>query len=593
MILQALCNYYQRKQQDVDTALPPYGFEEKGIPFVVLLSRTGKFIQLMDTRETDGKGKLVAKSYWVPQSVGRSGSNSYMTTNCLWDHYGYILGQPKLDKPDSKPSLKDIELADKQHETFKSFVKNIFDCLPDDIGVSAIYAFLDNSNEINKVISSPNWIECRKIKGCNLAFEIVGEGMLACQSETVKNYVVAHSFSNEAQYGRCLVTGDTAPISRLHSPISGVAAKPTPLCSINDQSLPSFASYGKSQGFNFPVGVASEFKYVTALNFLLASSNCFSIGQNGSFIKMVCWAEKRTILESIFPVLFGEQQKDNPDNGVRAVNQLFSSLHNGGYSEPDGQARFYLLGLSPNAARISVRFWQVGTVAEFAERLGGWFDDIDVIGREHYGYVPLKELLRATALLGKDENLSPNLVGETVRSILQGLPLPASLLSSVLNRIKAEKGYVSYKRAALIKACLNRKLRFISEFDKEVTVSLNPDDTRIGYRLGRLFAVLEKLQADANPGLNATIRDRYYSSASCTPKAVFGTLLRLHAHHLKKLENPAWKAGAEKKIADILGDIHEFPAHLNLDDQGLFAIGYYHQRQNLFTKKDSNQGEAQ
>lgn len=180
--------------------------------------------------------------------------------------------------------------------------------------------------------------------------------------------------------------------------------------------------------------------------------------------------------------------------------------------------------------------------------------------------------------------MPPHLVGETVRAILMGLPLPASLMQGVIKRIKAEQGEVTPYRARLIKAFLNRSYRHQNLTNKEVTMAYNPEEKRIGYRLGCLFAVLEKLQSDANPGLNAGIRDRYYSSASCNPKSVFGTLMRLHAHHLKKLPHQGQRVVAEKRIAEIMADINDFPAHLNLEDQGLFAIGYYHQRQALFTK---------
>ena len=117
---------------------------------------------------------------------------------------------------------------------------------------------------------------------------------------------------------------------------------------------------------------------------------------------------------------------------------------------------------------------------------------------------------------------------------------------------------------------------------------LDPDNTHPAYRLGRLFAVLEKAQEEASPGLNATIRDRYYGAASSTPVAVFTTLLRLKNAHLKKL-TIGQSVSFEKLLTEILGPVTDFPAHLSLPDQGRFALGYYHQRQDFFSKPtDSN-----
>lgn len=347
-------------------------------------------------------------------------------------------------------------------------------------------------------------------------------------------------------------------------------------------NIDSFNSWGKDKGNNAPVGEEAAFKYTTALNQLLRTSSPQRLQLNETSV--VWWSSKENFLESSFQSFFNDTPKDDPDSGARAVRQLFESLHSGAFLEGDGTKRFYLLGLSPNAARIAVRFWQVGTVAEFSGQLAQWFRDIEIVSRSA-DYPPLKPLLRSTALLGKDENLPPHLVGETVRAILMGLPLPASLMQGVIKRIKAEQGEVTPYRARLIKAFLNRSYRHQNLINKEVTMAYNPEEKRIGYRLGCLFAVLEKLQSDANPGLNATIRDRYYSSASCNPKSVFGTLMRLHAHHLKKLSHHGQRVVAEKRIAEIMADINEFPAHLSLEEQGLFAIGYYHQRQALFTKQ--------
>ncbi|WP_432452140.1 type I-C CRISPR-associated protein Cas8c/Csd1 [Agarivorans sp. QJM3NY_29] len=587
MILQALCEYYQRKSRDRDSGLASKGFEQKAIPFVVVIDDNGRFIVLKDTREPQGK-KLVARDYLVPQGKKRSGGKSYEVANLLWDHYGYLLNQPKQDKPDIPPNEKDIEMAHKQHQSFIRQVDEIVAQLPDCLDACAVQGFLSQPNEVDKVRADPIYAECLKIKGCNLAFQRAGEDHLCCQAVELQSYIAADDNGAESIHGVCLVTGKRGPVARLHDGIGQIVGKPTPLASINAKA---FESYGKSQGLNFPVGELAAFQYATALNHLLRRDSKQKLYVSGT--TLVCWAQRDAPLETELPMLFG-QQSDAPDQGVEKVIEHYRSLYDGAAQNADDQQRFYVLGLAPNApARIVVRFWLCGTVAEFRLRIADWFRDIQIIGYEAFGFPSLYRLVLSTALLQKSDNLPPNLMGDIYLAILQGLPLPATLFQGVIRRIKAERGYVNYERACLLKACLNRRHRQInkvlSSIDKELTVSLNQEDTRIGYRLGRLFAVLEKLQQDAQgSGLNSTIRDRYYSSASCTPKAVFATLIRLSTHHLNKLAG-AYRVTTDRRIQEIVTSIQEFPAHLNLDEQGLFAIGYYHQKQSLYTKKETQQ----
>lgn len=586
MILQALTEYYHRKQDQ----LAPIGFEEKEIPFLIVIDQDGRFVQLTDTRDRSEGGKLRAQMYVVPQGKGRSGAKSYETAYPLWDHFGYVMGQPKVDKPDAEPSQKDALMASRQHEAFIHKVQKIHDEIPDDPGVSAVRKFLSSQSEKEKVKSSPEWQEVLKIKGCNLSFKLADEPFLVCQSQMFQQWI-ADSLEGEAKMGICLVTGEKRPVARLHSVVKGVWGAQVAGASIVSFNFDAFESRNRSQGDNSPVSEQVVFEYTTALNYLLRT-DCPSRFQMGE-TSVVCWSQRQSNLETVVPLLFSDAPKDDPDRGAKAVKALFDSLHSGAYAQSDSQQQFYVLGLAPNASRIAVRFWHAGTVAKFSERLVQWFKDIEMVKFGEREYPSVKALLRSTALLGKDENMPPHLVGEMVRAVLSGLPLPASALQAVIKRIKAEQGWVSFHRAALIKASLNRQARYNRQPEKELSVSHNPSEKRIGYLLGSLFAVLEKLQQDANPGLNSTIRDRYYSSASCSPKSVFGTLMRLHTHHLKKLENPSWRNAAQRRIADIMADIGEFPSHLNLEHQGLFAIGYYHQRQALYTKKEVTATEGE
>ena len=575
MILHALTRYYQRKAAS-DGNVAPEGFENKEIPFVIVLDKAGKFIQLEDTREQQGK-KKIGRKFLVPKGLGRAGSKSYEVSNTLWDHYGYVLAHPKED--DEKSDI----LAQNQHKSFIAKVDELKQALPDDVGIQAVSAFLAQADEVAKVRLAEGWQECAKIKGCNLSFRLVDESVaLVCQSKAVQAYLAAAKaeVSDGIQEGICLVTGKKTTIARLHNAVKGVNAKPSPFTSVN---LAAFESYGKQQGFIFPVGEQTMFEYTTALNMLLDGENRFRIGE----VSVVCWSEKPTPLESKVALRINGGGKDNPDAHIDEVKALYKSLHNGKYMEPNGKDKFYLLGLSPNSARIVVRFWHETTVAALSENIARWYDDLQIVRGEKSIYpefMPLMRLLCGLVLDGKAENLPPDLIANVTQSALVNRPLPVSLLQIALRRNKAEQK-ITYGRAALIKAYLNRAIRSGSlKNTKELSMSLDRERNDIGYVLGRLFAVLEKTQSEANPSLNATIGDRYFGSASSTPIAVFGTLMRLSPHHLSKLEYEGRAVHLKWEIGQILDKCQKFPNHLNLEQQGLFAIGYYHETQFLFTK---------
>lgn len=478
---------------------------------------------------------------------------------------------------------KGQEQADKQHVSFTANVNELKQALPDDAGVAAVAAFLASAEEKSKVMQAANWAECAKVKGCNLSFRLVDEAVdLVCQSKLVQVYV---SQANQAQSdnipkGICLVTGNLAPIARLHNAIKGVMPKPAPFTSVN---LSASESYGKEQGFIFPVGEQAMFEYTTALNTLLAGENRFRIGD----VTAICWSTKPTTLEETLASLISGGGKDNPDAHIDAVKSLYKSLYNGQYQKPDGKEKFYLLGLSPNSARIVVRFWHETTVAALSESIAVWYDDLQMVRGENSPYpeyMPLPRLLGNLVLDGKMENLPSDLIAQVTDAALNNRVLPVSLLQAALRRNKAEQK-ITYGRASLLKAYINRAIRAGRLKNmKELTMSLDRNRQDIGYVLGRLFAVLEKTQAEANPGLNATIADRYFGSASSTPIAVFGTLMRLLPHHLNKLEFEGRAVQLQWEIRQILEYCQRFPNHLNLEQQGLFAIGYYHETQFLFTK---------
>jgi CRISPR-associated protein Csd1 len=297
-------------------------------------------------------------------------------------------------------------------------------------------------------------------------------------------------------------------------------------------------------------------------------------------------------LESLLPSFFVYAPKDNPDQDIQAVRSLYRSIQTGAFATSE-DSHFYVLGLSPNAARISVRFWHMGKVSEFAQRIKAHFDDLEIARPSYEQRYALFYLICEIAQQGKMENTPPNLAGDVMRAILEGLPYPAQIMQQTIRRIRATQMVNSY-RAAWLKAYLNRKRRLSNNHSfREITVALDKENNNPGYRLGRLFAALEKIQEEAQPGINATIRDRFYGSASTSPVTVFSQLLKLKNHHLAKLENPAFKVAHEKRLAEIFDPIKAFPAHLSMEQQAQFAIGYYHQRQDFFKKKNNGETTSQ
>ena len=342
------------------------------------------------------------------------------------------------------------------------------------------------------------------------------------------------------------------------------------IVSFNDDA---FTSYGKQQSFNAPVSEAAAFKYATSLNRLLEkeSGRKIRIGDT----TCVFWADKPTESEDIFSFGLDSEQIED-ENRAKEIANLLKRISLGEADPPDPGVGFYILGLSPNASRLSIRFWINSTAGELIQRVANHQRRMEIAkGTKDYDLIPLWLVLAQTARETKE--IQPLLGGALLRSVLTDSRYPESLLTAILRRIRADQ-QLRHPRAAVIKAILNKN------YQKEISVMLDKERSESSYQLGRLFASLERAQEDALPGLNATIKDRYFGAASSTPASVFPRLIRLSQHHLGKLEGGK-KVVAEKRLQEIMGRIDSFSPHLGLADQGLFAIGYYHQRQDFFTKK--------
>lgn len=585
MILQALHQLYERRANASDPAErpAPLGFESKEIPFVLEIDRSGRLIQIRDTRRIEGK-KKIARAELVPQGVKKTAG---VAANLLWDPAEYVLGinvevKGKISKP---------ERVREAHAASVLQIQSLPETALHDDGITAVLAFLRNI-DFDALSRTEVWEEIRTSNPL-LTFRLQGDVELVCQRPAVRKAWL-DSAAVDTPDGYCLISGEPTNVERLHNAIKGVWGAQSSGANIVSFNLDAFGSYGKQQGANAPVGKNAAAMYTKALNDLLArgSRQRIQVGDAST----VFWSEKPSAWENDFALLFGEPGKDDPERKTGELKALYQSVLNGKYAESvPGDTRFYVLGLAPNAARIAVRFWHVDTVAGCAAKIAQHFLDIAIAHAPHEPDTPsLFRLLASCAAQGKSDNIPPNLGGDVMRAILDGTPYPQSWLQAALRRCRAEQ-QVSYLRAAIIKACLNRSIRSRRTGEKELTVSLDETNPNVAYRLGRLFAALEKIQEEASPGLNTTIRERYYGAACSAPVTVFSTLLRLKNHHLAKLDSRGRAAQFERLMGEIISGIPgSFPAQLALAEQGRFAIGYYHQRQAFYTKADKTnhpQGE--
>ena len=579
MILQSLNDYYHRKCADPDPRerLPDFGFEQKEIPFVLEIALDGTPVQLIDTRTANDKKKLIARSYIVPQSVKRA---SNIAANLLWDTVEYALGVDTKGKP---------ERVIEQHAAFRQRLHQLPAEVQQDAGIAAVNRFLDQITvkQLEAFAAWPQALEGNAL----VSFKLHADVELVCQRPAVVRAVQSSIGADDGPQAMCLVTGEHAPIERLHAAIKGVWGAQTSGANVVSFNARAFESYGKTerQGENAPVSQAAAFAYTTALNHLLRrdSRQRVQVGDAST----VFWADKPTDFEEFIPGMFS----DDPDGGADAVRALYQAMHTGQWGGADGDTVMHVLGLAPNAARISIRFYHHKPLKELGRDIQHHFDDLEMArGPNDAQYPSLFRLLAAVSVQNKADNIPPNLGGSIVDAIFSGpdAPYPALWLNAAVGRCRAEQN-VNYLRAAAIKACLNRQIcrkkaglptQSSTHPEKEFQPMLDLSNTHASYRLGRLFAVLERAQEIANPGINATIRDRYYGAASSTPVAVFTTLLRLEKAHLKKM--PSGQANwIESMIGEVLEPVKDFPKHLSLPEQGRFALGYYQQRQFFFTKK--------
>ncbi len=579
MILQALSSYYARKaSQDVVAAdaIAPEGWENKEIPFVIVIDAGGRLINVEDTRVMQGKN-LRARRFLLPQGVKRS---SGVASNLLWDTPEYALGLSLRGKP---------ERVAEQHAAFCARI-NAELKESHDLGVEATLGFLASLD--SKALLCD--VRFKELLDTNAfcTFRLAGDEAESVATRAAVVDALANREHAEAN-GRCLATGQPDRIALLHPAIKGVWGAQTAGANLVSFNLDAFSSYGKEKGGNAPVGERAVFAYTTAINYLLRrdSPQRLQVGDAST----VFWAAESSEFEHLMPEAFAESPTDDPDRGTRAVNAVLKAVSSGVLANSESDTRFHVLGLAPNAARISVRFWLHGKLSELLPRAAAHFDDIQIVRPPFEPqHLPLFGLLRAVAVREKGENIPPRLAGEVMRAALSGpqTPYPFAWLEACVGRVRALRS-VRRTHAAIFKACSNRLMRSRGRAgEKEFQMALDTEHPDIPYRLGRLFACYERMQESASKReLNRTLREAYFAGAMSTPRSVFPRLMKLSQTYQRELRRtkPGLNIHLERIAQDIANGFkgpENFPALLMLEEQGRFGLGYYHQRHSFFEPKD-------
>jgi CRISPR-associated protein Csd1 len=611
MILQSLNRYYDILLDDPDTKIAAFGYSTVGISFALDISREGELLNVLPLFEQVQRGKKmveVPRTMIVPAQAKRSVG---IVPNFLWDNAVYVLGIS--DRDGEKPQYS--------QDRFKAFCQWNCDLLAgvDDDAARAVIAFLQ-THDPQTAREHPAIAEHLEalLKGGNLVFMF--------NSDFVhKNELICRAWENslarqDATRMQCLVTGEVAPIARLHPSLKRVRGAQSSGATLVGFNAPAYESYNrtKGQGLNSPVSEKATFAYTTILNYLLSDANPNKKLFLGD-ATVVYWAESENrAYEAAFAAFVdpADLEEDSSANQAgrkkaeKALKTVTEKVKRAQMLDLDAlladlgdeNPRFYVLGLSPNAARVSVRFFITDPFQKIIDNIKAHYRDLAIVKEydDQPDYLTVRRILYETvSKKSRDQDAAPLLAGAVFRAILTNAPYPAALYYAIINRVRADMDdkekritKINYIRAAVIKAFLTRKYRYQPENKvKEVlTMALNEQSTNPAYLLGRLFAVLEKVQAEAIGNVNASIKDRYFTSACASPRSVFPILLRLSQHHIAKAE---YGHTSDRRIQDILNllevERNPIPARLTLDEQGVFILGYYHQRADFYTTKDKKE----
>jgi len=544
MIVQQLVQYYE----DNTDLLPSFGCEYKEICFIVLLSKEGKFLDIQDTRDKNGEGKRML----VPQSVKRSGVAA--SPNCLWDNLKYVFGIGASDSKKQKEALEEKRISFLQNLKKLSFASQ------KNKEVEAVIRFLE-SDFLRSLEKHPLWKEIVDLN-TYVSFSIESTGRLVCQgSSIVEALSLLSKNGSKEKTSFCLVTGKVGPIARLHPMVQGVYGAQGSGASLISYNLDSVESFGKRQGYNAPISEEAAFAYGAALNHLLDSPRKVTFNQA---MTLLFWAKKKTPFEAVFSDFLKLSSNDS----------LITFLSKCSESEED-DLPFYVHALSPNGARLSLRFSWEGTIRDLKKRIRKHIEDLEILNvSKDPELYSIYSLLHAFSPCHDVQYVSPRLAGEFLFSILSGLPYPQELLTALLVRLSDEEG-VSHRRVSLLKAWMNRTQDAV-----KIHASLDASNQNIGYLLGRLFGVLEIAGKKFKAKKPVSITYILYKTASIMPKRIFPHLLKRYDLYINSLLLS--DTNYFQKIKDeIVKSFPLFPSNLSLMAQAEFAIGYYQQKQHI------------
>ena len=576
MILQALVDYYEALTEQGKIARP--GWAKTKISWALEIDENGQLLDVLPLRNPslDGK-KMLPREIELPAPVKRTVG---VLPNFLWDNASYILGLDNKKKP--KRTAACFEAAKELHINLLAAT--------DSAPARAIVAFFENWDpKIADTVPTFATYKDDLLAGDNLCFWYNGAST-AEDREIQAAWQSAYEGSKEGETETCLITGRESVPELVHPAIKNVRGAQSSGAALISFNASAFCSFGKEQNANAPVSRYAAFAYTSALNHLLTEREHVKVIGNTT---VVYWAKSA---ESQYQDVFSAMlDGDSNELSNEELNSLMTAVAAGKPCDLDGlplapENDFFILGISPNAARLSVRFFYRRSFGEIVRNIKSHYEDMKIVsdGRSKFDTLPLWAALRETAnSKSADKSPLPQLAGDVMKSMLSGSRYPETLMNQTMLRIRAEHE-VNRGKAGIIKACLIRNTENLPDRESimEVAqVSLNTESSYTPYVLGRLFAVLEGTQQAANPGINATIKDRFFNSACATPAAVFPILLKLSNSHLKKLDTKkaVWWS---KQIGDLLERLGtDFPAHQSLQEQGAFILGYYHQTQKRYEKK--------
>ena len=577
MILQARVSYSETLAARGE--LPQPGWAPVKVSYVLNLDDQGDITTVVCIKEEVTRGKkkaLVPQTIQLPAPVKRTVG---VTANFLCDNSSYILGADKKGKP--KRSLECFQVCKTLHETLLVSVE--------EPAARALLSFFDHWQP-EKLTEHPAFAHQDMedvLASANLIFRYRGRYLheIPAIRQAWQDY---YNNSQDSQQFPCLVTGKLAPVAQLHPSIKGIYGAQSSGASLVSFNAPAFCSYATDPALHAPPPPHAAFAYGAALNYLIATQNT-RVGD----VTLLFWAESGEDAYADALKRFGFGGGDEDDQYKEEdLKGLMESLAEGADVEWDGtridpNMTFYILGISPNAARLSVRFFLRNSFGQFIRSVKAHYDRLEIVrpSFDPFDNIPVWRMLKETVNPNsREKKPAADMAGDTLRAILTNTPYPATLLNGVTLRIRADRE-MNRTRAAILKAYyLKSRNPFVPE--EVLTVSLNQDSNHEAYVLGRLFSVLEAIQSDANPGINATIRDKYFSSASATPGVVFPTLVNLAQKHLRKLDEGK-KIFYDKQLTELMSKLGEtYPNRMNLPQQGAFQLGYYHQTQYRFTKKE-------